>query len=77
MYKLDHYTTKLIALMMAKGGVIGTKLKPFMDRLSRVGLFKIVMQGESLSYAFFSLTHTLSLLHTRESFKKCLKSTNR
>lgn len=35
MYKLDHYTTKLIALMMAKGGVIGTKLRPFMDRLSQ------------------------------------------
>ncbi|XP_051960854.1 uncharacterized protein LOC127628167 isoform X2 [Xyrauchen texanus] len=35
MYKLDHYTTKLIALMMAKGGVIGSKLRPFMDRLSR------------------------------------------
>ncbi len=61
MYKLDHYTTKRIALMMAKGGVIGTKLRPFMDRLSRVGLFKIVMQGESLSYSFFCLTHTLTL----------------
>ncbi len=61
MYKLDHYTTKLIALMMAKGGVIGTKLRPFMDRLSRVGLFKIVMQGERLSHSFFCLTHTLTL----------------
>ncbi len=61
MYKLDHYTTKRIALMMAKGGVIRTKLRPFMDRLSRVGLFKIVMQGESLSHSFFCLTHTLTL----------------
>lgn len=47
MYKLDHYTPKL-ALMKAKQGVVGTKLRPFLDKLSQVYLFKIVL----VSYFF-------------------------
>uniref|UniRef100_A0AAV2L5W1 Very-long-chain (3R)-3-hydroxyacyl-CoA dehydratase n=1 Tax=Knipowitschia caucasica TaxID=637954 RepID=A0AAV2L5W1_KNICA len=35
MYKLDHYTPKLITLMKAKGGVLGTALRPFLYRLSQ------------------------------------------
>ncbi|XP_048836075.1 uncharacterized protein LOC125711317 isoform X2 [Brienomyrus brachyistius] len=35
MFKLDHYTPKLTALMKAKGGVMGTKLRPFLDKLSQ------------------------------------------
>ncbi|KAJ4945802.1 hypothetical protein JOQ06_023480 [Pogonophryne albipinna] len=35
MYKLDHYTPKRIALMKAKGGVLGTKLRPFLEKLSQ------------------------------------------
>ncbi|KAF3841504.1 hypothetical protein F7725_007366, partial [Dissostichus mawsoni] len=34
MYKLDHYKPKLIALMKAKGGVLGTKLRPFLEKQS-------------------------------------------
>ncbi|KAF3860266.1 hypothetical protein F7725_000521 [Dissostichus mawsoni] len=30
-----HYTPKLIALMKAKGGVLGTKLRPFLEKLSQ------------------------------------------
>ncbi|KAL7886016.1 hypothetical protein AOLI_G00063110 [Acnodon oligacanthus] len=33
MNKLDHYTPKLVALMKAKGGVVGTKLRPHLDKL--------------------------------------------
>lgn len=61
MYKLDHYTPKLIALMKAKGGVVGTKLRPFLDKLSQVCLFKIVLvhifcrETDLLSH---SLTHS-------------------
>nr|XP_033948406.1 uncharacterized protein LOC117453630 isoform X2 [Pseudochaenichthys georgianus] len=35
MYKLDHYTPKRIALIKAKGGVLGTKLRPFLEKLSQ------------------------------------------
>nr|XP_029137678.1 uncharacterized protein LOC114921648 [Labrus bergylta] len=35
MYKLDHYTPKLTALMKAKGGVVGTRLRPHLDKLSQ------------------------------------------
>ncbi|MEQ2252171.1 hypothetical protein ILYODFUR_018959 [Ilyodon furcidens] len=35
MYKLDHYTPKLTTLMKGKGGVVGTKLRPFLDKLSQ------------------------------------------
>ncbi|KAJ8345977.1 hypothetical protein SKAU_G00301700 [Synaphobranchus kaupii] len=35
MCKLDHYTPKLTALMKAKGGVVGTKLRPILDKLSQ------------------------------------------
>ncbi|TNN53222.1 hypothetical protein EYF80_036583 [Liparis tanakae] len=31
MYKLDYYTPKLISLMKAKGGVLGTTLRPLLD----------------------------------------------
>lgn len=31
MDKLDYYTPKLITLMKAKGGVVGHKLRPFVD----------------------------------------------
>ncbi|KAL6463315.1 hypothetical protein MHYP_G00277060 [Metynnis hypsauchen] len=34
--KLDHYTPKLAALMRAKGGVVGTKLRPHLDKLCQV-----------------------------------------
>lgn len=36
MSKLDYYTPKLIALMKIKGGVLGTKLRPLLDKLSQV-----------------------------------------
>ncbi|XP_046880477.1 sterile alpha motif domain-containing protein 3-like isoform X2 [Hypomesus transpacificus] len=35
MHKLDHYTPRLISLMKAKGGVVGTKLRPLLDKLSQ------------------------------------------
>ncbi|XP_034545634.1 uncharacterized protein LOC117817198 [Notolabrus celidotus] len=35
MHKLDHYTPKLTDLMKAKGGVIGKRLRPFLDKLSQ------------------------------------------
>ncbi|MEQ2274392.1 hypothetical protein XENORESO_020158, partial [Xenotaenia resolanae] len=35
MYKLDHYTPKLTTLMKGKGGVVGTKLRLFLDKLSQ------------------------------------------
>ncbi|KAI4823299.1 hypothetical protein KUCAC02_011892, partial [Chaenocephalus aceratus] len=40
MYKLDHYTPTRIALMKAKGGVLGTKLRPFLETLSQKELAK-------------------------------------
>lgn len=36
MDKLDYYTPKLITLMKAKGGVVGHKLRPFVDKLTQV-----------------------------------------
>ncbi|KAL6480071.1 hypothetical protein MHYP_G00111040 [Metynnis hypsauchen] len=36
MDKLDHYTPKLVAVMKAKGGVVGTKLRPHLDKLCQV-----------------------------------------
>lgn len=36
MDKLDYYTPKLITLMKAKGGVVGNKLRPFVDKLTQV-----------------------------------------
>ena len=36
MYTLDRHTAKLTTLMKAKGGVMGTKLRPFLDKLSQV-----------------------------------------
>ena len=36
MHKLDEYTPKLIALMEAKGGVMGIKMRPLLDRVSEV-----------------------------------------
>ncbi|CAL8382348.1 unnamed protein product [Arctogadus glacialis] len=35
MSKLDAYTPKLLALMKAKGGELGTKLRPFLVKLSQ------------------------------------------
>ncbi|KAI4810914.1 hypothetical protein KUCAC02_013841 [Chaenocephalus aceratus] len=35
MYNLDNYTPTRIALMKAKGGVLGTKLRPFLETLSQ------------------------------------------
>ncbi|CAL8293580.1 unnamed protein product [Arctogadus glacialis] len=35
MSKLDAYTPKLLALMKAKGGELGTKLRPFLFKLSQ------------------------------------------
>jgi len=43
MFRLDQFTPRLIALMKAKGGVVGTKLRPFLDKLSQVCLIKIVL----------------------------------
>ncbi|KAJ8279101.1 hypothetical protein COCON_G00061670 [Conger conger] len=34
-YRLDAYTPKLLTLMKAKGGVVGTKLRPFLFKLSK------------------------------------------
>ena len=34
--KLDGYTPKLLDLMKAKGGEVGTKLRPFLFKLSQV-----------------------------------------
>lgn len=39
MYKLDLYTPKLIALMKLKGGIVGVKLRPHLDKLSQVCFF--------------------------------------
>lgn len=36
MYKLDAYSPKLLTLMKAKGGEVGTKLRPFLYKLSQV-----------------------------------------
>ncbi|KAJ8002375.1 hypothetical protein DPEC_G00179260 [Dallia pectoralis] len=36
--------------MTTKGGIIRTNLRPFLDRLSQVGLFKIVIQGEAAEH---------------------------
>ncbi|KAI4872416.1 hypothetical protein NFI96_031728, partial [Prochilodus magdalenae] len=33
MYKLDYYTPKLLVLMKSKGGVVGTKLRPHLDKV--------------------------------------------
>lgn len=35
MNRLDAYTPKMITLMKLKGGVVGTKLRPYMDILSQ------------------------------------------
>ncbi|KAE8299862.1 hypothetical protein D5F01_LYC02280 [Larimichthys crocea] len=35
MHKLDEYTPKLITLMKAKGGAVGNKMRPHLDRLSQ------------------------------------------
>ncbi|KAM7370536.1 hypothetical protein PAMP_010072 [Pampus punctatissimus] len=35
MCKLDEYTPKLITLMKAKGGAVGIKMRPLLDRLSQ------------------------------------------
>ncbi len=43
MNRLDAYTPKMITLMKLKGGVVGTKLRPYMDILSQVCLLKIVL----------------------------------
>lgn len=42
MFNLDKYTPKLIGLMEAKGGTIGRKLKPIVQKLRQVGLVKII-----------------------------------
>lgn len=75
MYKLDHYTPKLIALMKAKRGVVGTKLRPFLEKLSQVCLFKIVL----VSYFFagiwtYCLSYTHTLMHTASCV--CTHNTN-
>ncbi|XP_072550640.1 uncharacterized protein [Salminus brasiliensis] len=33
MYKLDYYTPKLLVLKKSKGGVVGTKLRPHLDKV--------------------------------------------
>ncbi|KAK0148779.1 hypothetical protein N1851_010862 [Merluccius polli] len=35
MHKLDEYTPKLIKLIKAKGGLVGIKMRPLLDRLSQ------------------------------------------
>nr|XP_061785574.1 uncharacterized protein LOC133576400 isoform X2 [Nerophis lumbriciformis] len=35
MHKLDEHTPKLITLMKAKGGAVGIKMRPLLDRLSQ------------------------------------------
>lgn len=42
-YKLDQYTPKRITLMKAKGGVVATKLRTFLDKLSEACLFYSVL----------------------------------
>ncbi|KAG1960360.1 hypothetical protein F2P79_006252 [Pimephales promelas] len=46
MFRLDQFTPRLIALMKAKGGVVGTKLRPFLDKLSQTQ--SIEMRRESV-----------------------------
>lgn len=73
MYKLDHYAPKRIALMKAKGGVVGTKLRPFLDKLSQVCLFKIVL----VSYFFAGIwTNCLSYTHTHVHTSPCVCTHN-
>ncbi|KAL6483853.1 hypothetical protein MHYP_G00087250 [Metynnis hypsauchen] len=43
MDKLDHYSPELVALMKAEGGVVGTKLRPHLDKLCQL----IIMFSDS------------------------------
>lgn len=61
MYKLDHYKPKRIALMKAKGSVVGTKLRPFLGKLSQVCFLVDIFAGR-LTYCL-SQTHTHTLPH--------------
>ncbi|KAK0148644.1 hypothetical protein N1851_011039 [Merluccius polli] len=55
--KLDAYTPKLLDLMKAKGGEVGTKLRPFLFKLSQEdGPFSVT----------YSHTHACSLTHVRK-----------
>lgn len=59
MYKLDHYTPKLTALMKAKGGVVGTRLRPHLDKLSQVCMMYLLQEDRST--VCHSFTHILPL----------------
>ncbi|KAJ8009958.1 hypothetical protein DPEC_G00069580 [Dallia pectoralis] len=65
MYKLDHYTTKLMALM-TKGGIIGTNLRAFLDRLS---------QNQSIELRHETVIRSLILGKKEELFEDCPEGT--
>lgn len=59
MNRLDAYTPKMITLMKLKGGVVGTKLRPYMDILSQVCLLKIVLVHSFEECGLFLTHYTL------------------
>ncbi|KAI9516495.1 hypothetical protein NQZ68_015997 [Dissostichus eleginoides] len=70
MYKLDHYTPKHIALMKAKGGVLGTKLRPFLEKLS---------QNQSIDMRRDSVIRSLILYlgeKQQDLFEDCLEDSH-
>ena len=72
MHKLDEHTPKLITLMKAKGGAVGIKMRPLLDRLSQVCLFclfiQYVLQGAGptffLTHRHIQYTHIQHKPHT-------------
>lgn len=67
MRKLDYYTPKLLTLMKAKGGVVGTKLRPHLDKMCR---------DQSIEMRRDAIIHSLILYlgeKEEELFKDCLE----
>uniref|UniRef100_A0A3B1K2Q9 Sterile alpha motif domain-containing protein 3-like n=1 Tax=Astyanax mexicanus TaxID=7994 RepID=A0A3B1K2Q9_ASTMX len=66
MRKLDYYTPKLLALMKVKGGVVGTKLRPHLDKMC---------QDQSIEMRRDAIIRSLILYlgeKEEELFKDCL-----
>lgn len=60
MYKLDTYTPKLVTLMKAKGGEVGTKLRPFLYKLSQMCVVLFLLLQEDGPFPLtFSHSHSL------------------
>ncbi|KAG9275705.1 sterile alpha motif domain-containing protein 3-like isoform X2 [Astyanax mexicanus] len=67
MRKLDYYTPKLLALMKVKGGVVGTKLRPHLDKMC---------QDQSIEMRRDAIIRSLILYlgeKEEELFKDCLE----